>query len=430
MSAHSPLRSLLLAGLFLATGLVGGWWLRGVVTPEQTLRPLAHQPTAPRTTEESPSRSSTTPVTTSTDTHRTPTATDLSPTEPTTTAEPESPPAVTDWDQELRGLLDDQAFDAAMGLYQDAERQDSALAARLRETVLDYLEGYLRTGDDYALTALADAFLSVHYDDIDVLLLLARHQLQSDYWAEAARTFQLTYAYSATQPGRRSRVNRAFDQFVQQADDQLTSQSRWQTLIGFYETLDQLDLGGVEQQLRLGELHLRHGEPGYGQTLLNELASHPDVGARATALLNNTQPPPVAERRAPPPVGSISLDTVGSHYLLPLGLDDRQEVRLVIDTGASLTTLTQRSFDRISGDVRFTELGPQMFNTASGTTRGMVYRVDSVQIGDHRLTDVPVAVLDFNTPENVDGLLGMNVLSQFRFEVDQDDSVLLLQPRQ
>lgn len=429
MSAHTKSRSLLLASLLLAIGLAGGWWLRGALAPEPTV-PLAQTPRSVPDDTGSTSQSPVAAQPASDPVHTSETGPTSERTPTPSVARAPDRPDQTDWTQALRDLLEQQAYSAAMGLYQDAERQDSALAADLRELVLEYLESYLRTGDDYALTALADAFLSVHYDDIDVLLLLARHQFQSDYWAEAARTFQLSYAYSLTQPGQRSRVARAFETFVEQVDDQLASQSRWQTLIGFYETLDQLDLGGSEQRLRLGELHLRHGELYYGQTLLSELASHPGVGARATALLNNTQPPPVAERRPPPPVGSIPLDTIGSHYLLPLGLDNQQEVRLVIDTGAGLTTLTQRSFDRISGTVRFTEVGPQMFNTASGTSRGMVYRVDSIQIGDHRLTDVPVAVLDFNTPEDVDGLLGMNVLSQFRFEVDQDDSVLLLQPRQ
>ena len=429
MSAPSPFRPLL-ASLLLATGLAGGWWLRGA------LAPVLVEPAARVEPDKPPSNASLSGSVSSTAAR----APSVSPPsrnalETTTTSDDpapanDAPPQPVNRDEEMRALLDQQAFNAAMGLYQEAERQDSALAGRLRELVLKYLEGYLRAGDDYALTALADAFLSVHYDDIEVLLLLARHQLQSDYWAETARTFQLTFAYSATQPGQRSRVSQAFEQFVRQVDDQLAGEQRWQSLLGFYETLEQLDLGGAEQRLRLGELHLHHGDAAYGRNLLEALTSHSTLGARATALLNHTTPPPVAERRPPPPVGSIELDTIGSHYLLPLGLDSREEVRLVIDTGASLTTLTQRSFDRISASVRFTELGPQMFNTASGTTRGMVYRVDSVQIGDHRLRDVPVAVLDFNTPDNVDGLLGMNVLSQFRFEVDQDDQVLLLQLRQ
>ncbi|WP_286807167.1 retropepsin-like aspartic protease [Marinimicrobium sp. UBA4209] len=430
MSTQPPFRPLLLASLLLATGLAGGWWLRGALAPVPVEATSLAEPSKSASGSPLVRPLSSPPVRDSSVTSPSLNTLEAATLPDDPVSANEAPPQPADWAEEMHALLDQQAFNAAMGLYQEAERQDSALAGRLRELVLEYLEDYLRAGDDYALTALADAFLSVHYDDIDVLLLLARHQLQSDYWAEAARTFQLTFAYSATQPGQRSRVSQAFEQFVRQVDDQLVGAQRWQSLLGFYETLEQLDLGGAEQRLRLGELHLHHGDTTYGRSLLEALTSHSTLGARATALLNHTTPPPVAERRPPPPVGSIELDTIGSHYLLPLGLDSREEVRLVIDTGASLTTLTQRSFDRISASVRFTELGPQMFNTASGTTRGMVYRVDSVQIGDHRLRDVPVAVLDFNTPDNVDGLLGMNVLSQFRFEVDQDDEVLLLQPRQ
>lgn len=430
MSTQPPFRPLLLASLLLATGLAGGWWLRGALAPVPVEATSLAEPSKSASGSPLVRPLSSPPVRDSSVTSPSLNTLEAATLPDDPASANEAPPQPADWAEEMHALLDQQAFNAAMGLYQEAERQDSALAGRLRELVLEYLDGYLRAGDDYALTALADAFLSVHYDDIDVLLLLARHQLQSDYWAEAARTFQLTFAYSATQPGQRSRVSQAFEQFVRQVDDQLVGAQRWQSLLGFYETLEQLDLGGAEQRLRLGELHLHHGDATYGRSLLDALTSHTTLGARATALLNHTTPPPVAERRPPPPVGSIELDTVGSHYLLPLRLDNREAVRLVIDTGASLTTLTQRSFDRISGSVRFTELGPQMFNTASGTTRGMVYRVDSVQIGDHRLRDVPVAVLDFNTPDNVDGLLGMNVLSQFRFEVDQDDEVLLLQPRQ
>ncbi|WP_111640464.1 retropepsin-like aspartic protease [Marinimicrobium alkaliphilum] len=414
---HSPLITCLL----LAIGLGLGWWLRGVWAPPEVpateenttegysaiFQPPVERVPAPAREALQPSTDNGTPS--------------VAPVQPADTAVPD--PAT-----QLREYLSQRAFGAAVGLYQAVDRQDRATAGQLRAIILDYLESYLREGDDDALTALAEAFLSVHYDDIDVLLLLARHQQASDYWAEAARTFQLVYAYSATQPGRRDTVNQAFEQFVRSVDDVLAGDGRWQSLMRFYETLNQLGLQRDRERLRLAELHLNYGDALYGQSLLEELAHHPTLGARATALLNNTTPPPVTERRSAP-VGSVPLEALGSHYHLPLTLQGRQEVRLVVDTGASLTTLTQSAFDRLSGDVRFVELGPQLFNTASGTSRGMVYQVDSLQIGTHRLTDIHIAVLDFATPDHIDGLLGMNILSQFRFEVDQDNEVLLLQPR-
>ena len=42
---------------------------------------------------------------------------------------------------------------------------------------------------------------------------------------------------------------------------------------------------------------------------------------------------------------------------------------------------------------------------------------------------VDVAILDYNSRDGVDGLLGMNVLRNYRFEIDQDLALLYLRPR-
>ncbi|WP_027328379.1 retropepsin-like aspartic protease [Marinimicrobium agarilyticum] len=431
----TPLRSLLFAALFLALGLGTGWWLRGASDLGRNDAPptMAQEgPASPEGHASTPERRAIPLNDNVRPKNETPSHTTDVPSHPLAESAPvEDAPQreTTDWETILRDRLENRAFGAAIDLYQNVERQDLASAGRLRQIILEYLEGYLRSGDDLALTQLVEGFLSVHYDDIAVLTLLSRHQQQSGYWAEAARTFQLAFSYTEAQPSQRSLVNQAFDQFVHAMDQQLVSEQRWQTLISFYETLEQLDLSQPPELLRLGQLYLTHGEPVAGRNLLERLAGHPSVGAQASALLNNNTAPTQAERRPPPPVGSIPLDAIGSHYALPLTLDGRQDVRLVIDTGASITTLSQQAFDRVSASARFTELGPQLFNTAGGTSSGMVYRVDSLQLGKHQLTDVAIAVLDFNTPGNIDGLLGMNVLRNFRFEVDQDQQVLKLQPR-
>lgn len=415
----SPLPTLLL----LTLGLGLGWWLRGAWAPppEPVDEEAAHPP--PQEATPRPSYSVEREEAQPQDGRPSAQA-------PTSTASPATASGTPAADPEtrLRAQLEREAFGEAMGLYREAERREAGLAKRLRAVILDYLERYLDQGKDHALTALAEAFLSVHYDDIDVLLILARHQQASGYWTEAARTFQLVDAYSTAEPEERRQVRRAFGHFVEAADRQLAGQERGQTLIGFYQTLAQLDLARPADRVRLAELHLRHGDTDRARSLLTPLAEHPQLGARARSLLNDPAP---ARSSAPaaPPADRLSLTQVGSHYALPLTLDERSEVNLVIDTGASLTTLSQSAFERLRGQVRFTELGPQMFNTAGGSTRGMVYRVESVQLGRHRLEGAPVAVLDFDTPAGVDGLLGMNILSRFRFEVEQDEQRLKLQPR-
>lgn len=404
---HRP-PSLPVAAVFLALGLGLGWWLRGAwQAPADSEGPPPARQLASDTELSNPGPKP----------ERAPA--------PTVSPPPDETPANAT--ERLRDLLDREAFQRAVDLYQSEHRVDRDAARRLRGIIVERLEHYLQRREDGALTALAEAFLSVHYDDIDVLLLLARHQRRSGYWTEAARTFQLAHAYSAARPGQREQVERAFARFVEQVDEQQSEGDQWQSLLGFYETLVQMDLDRAADRLRLGELHRRHGDRAYGRSLLESLAGHPALGERASAALERggSDSSPSGEAA---PVDRVPLTARGSHYQLSLGLGDT-EATLLIDTGASLTTLTRSAFERLRERASFTELGPQLFNTAGGSTRGMVYRVDSVRLGRHRLVGAPVAVLDFETPAGVDGLLGMNILSRFRFEVDQDEQRLQLQPR-
>jgi predicted aspartyl protease len=62
-------------------------------------------------------------------------------------------------------------------------------------------------------------------------------------------------------------------------------------------------------------------------------------------------------------------------------------------------------------------------------TQGEIYHADSIQLGEIKIPDLEIAVLDFEPSDGLDGLLGMNVLRNYRFEIDQDKEVLYLSPR-
>jgi predicted aspartyl protease len=55
--------------------------------------------------------------------------------------------------------------------------------------------------------------------------------------------------------------------------------------------------------------------------------------------------------------------------------------------------------------------------------------VDSIQLGEIKIPDLEIAVLDFELSDGLDGLLGMNVLRNYRFEIDQDKKLLYMSPR-
>ena len=100
----------------------------------------------------------------------------------------------------------------------------------------------------------------------------------------------------------------------------------------------------------------------------------------------------------------------------------------IIDTGASVTSLTRTSFASLNSNY-FEYQDSRLFNTANGMTQGEVYEAASITLGNTRIDGVDVAVLDFATTGGVDGLLGMNVLRNYRFEIDQEKALLYLQPR-
>jgi clan AA aspartic protease (TIGR02281 family) len=104
-------------------------------------------------------------------------------------------------------------------------------------------------------------------------------------------------------------------------------------------------------------------------------------------------------------------------------------VALLIDTGASMTTLSQAAFHALSTKHTFNLMGQRMFSTANGIAKGDIYRVERLKLGKFTLNGSQLAVLNFTMPAGVDGLLGMNVLAQFRFHIDQEKQLLYLADR-
>lgn len=92
----------------------------------------------------------------------------------------------------------------------------------------------------------------------------------------------------------------------------------------------------------------------------------------------------------------------------------------MVDTGASLTTLSQE----VAYKSGVTSCASHTFNTANGPAQGCVAKVGKLQIGEFILRDFEVAVMP-NLP--TDALLGMNVMRLFRLE--QQNGVLRISVR-
>ena len=326
-------------------------------------------------------------------------------------------------------LLESREYDQSIVYYETAVQIGEANQALLKPELLAYLRAHVHGCADGVFIDLVDLWLEAYYADIEVLLLLADNQRFCGSPGEAARTLQMANTY-AVNPGELENVAAAVAGLVGATDKYLSGQQRWIELLGFYEFLEATDLATNTSQLRRASLYEQIGEIQHSRELLLELRENDDrMNAEWTAALNlqlaNSAEQPFAKDR---PQHEIPLTRRGNHYLVSAAINGASQLALVIDTGASITTVSKARFSQIE-NTGFRYLGTQLFNTPNGMTQGEIYNADSIQLGEIKIPDLEIAVLDFELSGGLDGLLGMNVLRNYRFEIDQDKELLYMSPR-
>ncbi len=117
----------------------------------------------------------------------------------------------------------------------------------------------------------------------------------------------------------------------------------------------------------------------------------------------------------------------GGNFLVDTMLNGHVKARLMLDTGASFITLTEEIGSKlgISTSSGSAELP---FNTAGGEDWMPLVALDTVSVGSAK-TRLVEASINSHIKE-IDGLLGMSFLGDFRFEIDRTNKLLTLKPPQ
>ncbi len=123
----------------------------------------------------------------------------------------------------------------------------------------------------------------------------------------------------------------------------------------------------------------------------------------------------------------VALVRRGSHFMVDASLN-HNEIRLLIDTGASLTVLDSAAAQLLGLD-EFDALQRMQMNTANGVTEALLYRIDSMALGVFAVSSIDIAVVEHLDINGASGLLGMNFLEHFEFRIDQSDAQLFLKYR-
>jgi clan AA aspartic protease (TIGR02281 family) len=327
-------------------------------------------------------------------------------------------------------LLQDGAYAAAVERYESLQAlADEVGMQQSREAILSYVQQRIQAQDFAAATQLLQGFLLASYRDADARLLLAEvYYGQQDYQAAIEQLYKARG--DAFRPEMLTRITRRIRLVVNAQAEQFRKSEDTGALLDLFQNLTQQepDYAAYFVELAIAQLALDDREA--ARRSLELVMYDAGVGEQAQAMLLTLQqaatvmPDPNSSAVATE-VAGIPLTRRGQHFLVDVHPGDDGRLRLLIDTGASMTIVTPAALQQQG--VAYRDTGrTRVFNTANGPVRASIYVIEMLSVGDWYIRDLEVGVLELGGQADMDGLLGMNFLSHFRFFIDQNESLLRL----
>jgi clan AA aspartic protease (TIGR02281 family) len=196
----------------------------------------------------------------------------------------------------------------------------------------------------------------------------------------------------------------------------LSEAENFKDLIDFLMTRVSIGILSEFYAYELAKVYLKLKKYYESIELLQTLKYNELYKERAVALLNYVQLK--LEEQEEYPI-QIPLIRYGLHFLVKAKVDNI-EVTLMLDTGASTTTVNINKVQHLA-IIRENVL----FNRAAGKIYENIHEAKEFKVGSTTLTDFKVSASHFMGAFK-DGLLGMNFLGNFKFKIDQQEAILYL----
>ena len=180
-----------------------------------------------------------------------------------------------------------------------------------------------------------------------------------------------------------------------------------------------------ELHLQLAKMNLKKEDNEQAQYHALMAANQPETRTRAEGILAKLDGDSADDDDNLPEI-TVPLIRFGSQFIVPVKIEG-ESVKLLLDTGASLSGLTASFINRHYSMVKSPK--PIQLNTASGSVESYLFVVDTFTIDNITFNKHMLARLPMDNMDHFDGLLGVDILGRFDFVIDQNKAVLRLRKR-
>lgn len=307
------------------------------------------------------------------------------------------------------------------------EKANDTIVQQARSLIFSHARRLINTVDYRSARQLLNRYLLSDHRDVEARLLLAKIDLtEKDYLSAISTLYEAKgYAYRAETIDQ---VRKQIRSVVDNQTKLLQQDNNSIAILELYQQLTQLEPDYAPYFLRLAAAQFVLKDTNGARRSLNLIVQDADVGSQAKVLLDKVihSEPLETEKSISVKAVDIPLLRMGDHFLVDALLNNSQQVRLLIDTGASMTILTPDFLKR--SNLSYLDTGKKMlFNTANGQVNVPMYKIESLSLGEWQVNQMEIGVIPLDNETAFNGLLGMNFLKHFQFYIDQNDAYLRIQ---
>jgi clan AA aspartic protease (TIGR02281 family) len=304
-------------------------------------------------------------------------------------------------------------------LWQELEYLDYVEAQTIKRDWLEKSYTWLKKENLIPLKSFIDSWLNYSSEDYDFLFFQAQVDL---FFGDRIKALNDSFFLLERLPENNKNFHKdRFASNIQKLIIQMESNELWNDLIVFIDQLLWHSPNETKYTLKLAEAHYQAGNYKFSKNILSSIEYETRFSRDINFLkakINNKNTKNT----------EISLKKYNSHYIVSGDLNNIK-VNLLVDTGATISVITKKFFERNKSSFNAKFIKKSFVNTAGGKIEAKVYLFPTFSIKDYSLQNIEFLVIDSLEDERIDGLLGMNFLKEFKFQIDQDDGVLKLRYR-